>query len=111
MKHLIIIGVGGFARELYWHAQESLGYSSDWNLKGFLDGDVKLNDDEYKKLQLPVLGNINDYKIEDEDVFICAVAEPNIKVKLVGRILERGGKFINLIHKTARIHGTVKMEV
>ena len=41
MKHLIIIGVGGFAREVYWHAQDSLGYGNEWDLKGFLDGDIK----------------------------------------------------------------------
>lgn len=111
MKHLIIIGAGGFAREVYWHAQESIGYGEEWDIKGFLDGDVKLAEDEYKKLQLPVLGDINDYEIKDDDVFICAVAEPRIKEKLVKRILERGCKFINLIHKTARIHGTAKMGI
>lgn len=109
MKHLIIIGVGGFAREVYWHAQESIGYGEEWDLKGFLDGDVKLADAEYKKLLLPVLGDINDYEIESDDVFICAVGEPHIKEKLVTRILERSGKFINVIHKTAHIHGTAKM--
>ena len=51
MKNLIIIGVGGFAREVYWHAQFSHGFNTEWTIKGFLDGDVKLADEEYKFLQ------------------------------------------------------------
>ena len=53
LKHLVIIGVGGFARECYWHAQGSIGYDEDWDIKGFLDGDVKLKSEEYEKLELP----------------------------------------------------------
>ena len=111
MKHLIIIGVGGFAREVCWYARESLGYGTEWDLKGFLDGDVKLSDDEYEKLSFPVLGNIADYDIQDDDVFICAVGDPAVKFKLVQCILQRGGKFINLIHRTASICSTAKMGV
>ncbi len=56
MKDLIIIGVGGFAREVYWHAQNSIGYRTEWDIKGFLDGDVILSEKEYNKLPLRVLG-------------------------------------------------------
>ena len=111
MKHLIIIGVGGFAREVYWHAQDSLGYKTEWDLKGFLDGDVKLSDEEYAKLKLPVLGDINSYSIEPDDVFVCAIADPAVKKKLTNIISQRDGNFINLIHKTAIIHGNVKMGI
>ena len=111
MKHLIIIGVGGFAREVYWHAQDSLGYGTEWDLKGFLDGDVRLADKEYEKLPLKVVGNVLDYVVQENDVFICAVGEPKVKAKLVNIILERGGKFINLIHRTAQVCETAKMGI
>ena len=52
MKNLIIIGAGGFAREVYWNAQKTEGFNSDWKIKGFLDGDVKLSDEDYKKLPI-----------------------------------------------------------
>lgn len=109
MKHLIIIGTGAFARELYWHAQQSVGYSLEWELKGFLDGTVKIEDREYEKLRLPVLGDVNDYKIEDDDVFTCAVGNPQIRKKLIEIMTKRGGKFINVIHKTAIIQGSAKL--
>lgn len=109
MKHLIIIGVGGFAREVYWHAQESLGYRREWDLKGFLDGDVRLDEKEYGKLSMPLLGNVENYQADADDVFICAVGTPKVRYRLTSIIEKRGGKFINLIHRTSIIHGTVKM--
>lgn len=111
MKHLIIIGVGGYAREVYWHAQDSLGYGEDWDIKGFLDGDIKLPEDEYRKLPLPLLGEVGAYNIEEGDVFICAIASPAGRKKLVEIMLASGAKFINLIHKTAIIHGTAKIGI
>lgn len=67
MKHLIIIGIGGFAREVFWHAHESRGYGADWDIKGFLDGDVKLAPEEYEKLSAPVVGDVVSYEPQPED--------------------------------------------
>ena len=79
MKHLIIIGVGGFARELFWNAHDSVGYGMDWDIKGFLDGDVELAAEEYEKLPLPVLGDVDSYVIQTNDSFICAIGSPKVK--------------------------------
>lgn len=111
MKHLIIIGVGGFAREVFWHARDSVGYGTDWDIKGFLDGDVKLTAEEYEKLSAPLLGDVDSYVIEPDDCFICAIGSPKVKEKLTQRILARGGEFINIIHNSAIVHPTVKMGV
>ena len=109
MKHLIIIGVGGFARELFWNAHDSVGYGTGWDIKGFLDGDVELAAEEYEKLPLPVLGDVDSYVIQTNDCFICAIGSPKVKEKLVQRVLVRGGEFINVIHNTSIIHPTVQM--
>ena len=111
MKHLIIIGVGGFAREVYWHAKYSRGYGTDWEIKGFLDGDVKLDNIEYSKLSAPLLGDIKSYIIEDDDVFICAIASPTVRKKVVKLVLDRGGRFINLIQKNVIIHDTAQIGI
>lgn len=108
-KHLLIIGIGGFAREVFWHAHDSIGYGTEWDIKGFLDGDVKLEAQEYEKLAAPLLGNVDTYAIESDDCFICAIGSPNVKEKLVRKILQRGGEFINVIHRTAIVHPTVQM--
>lgn len=109
MKHLIIIGVGGFAREVHWHAQNSLGYGEEWDIKGFLDGDVKLDELEYKKLPSPLLGDVDSYKIRPDDVFVCSIADCATRDRLT-RILEgKGAEFINLVHRTALIASNHKM--
>ena len=109
VKHLIIIGCGGFAREVYWHAQDSLGYNIDWDLKGYLDGDIKLDADDYEKLELPVLGDIDSYDPEPDDVFICAITVPYARKRLVGKMMAKGAKFFTLVHRTAIVHGNVQL--
>lgn len=111
MKNLIIIGCGGFAREVYWHAQNSHGFNTDWTIKGFLDGDVKLSAEEYARLpeNVPVLGDVDNYKICAEDIFTCAIGTPQVRKKLVEKILERGGEFINLISKDSYVVPTAKI--
>lgn len=109
MKNLIIIGVGGFAREIYWHAQDSLGFGVDWHIKGFLDGDVKLAAEEYELLPDKVLGDVDNYKICADDVFTCAVGTPHARKILVEKILARGGEFINVISKLAKIIPTAEI--
>ena len=102
MKHLVIIGVGGFAREVYWHAQNSIGYGTEWDIKGFLDGDVKLPEEEYKKLEMPVLGDVNNYKVEPNDIFTCAIGSSKIREKLVSTMKSRtqgGGYFVCITRK------------
>ena len=109
MKNLIIIGVGGFAREIYWHAQKARGFGDEWQIKGFLDGDIKLAAEEYELLPDKVLGDVNTYEICAGDVFICAVGTPHARKVLVEKILSRGGEFINLISTLAYVMPTVKL--
>ncbi|MBR5914494.1 MAG: NeuD/PglB/VioB family sugar acetyltransferase [Selenomonadaceae bacterium] len=111
MKNLIIIGAGGYAREVYWNAKMSSGFDSEWTIKGFLDGDVKLSAEEYTKLpeEGKVLGDVDSYEIEPDDVFTCAVGTPAVRKKLAEKILSRGGKFINLISERATVFPTAKI--
>lgn len=37
MKNLLIIGARGFGREIYNLALESIGYGTEFTIKGFLD--------------------------------------------------------------------------
>ena len=109
MKHLVIIGVGGFAREIFWHAKKSLGCGVDWQIKGFLDGDVKLSAEEYELLPEKLLGDVDTYEICADDVFTCAVGSPKARRKLAEKILARGGEFINLISSLAEIVPTAEL--
>lgn len=107
MKQLIIIGGGGMGRSIYSMAEESVGYGTEFEIKGFLDDNLHSMDgfEGYK----PVLGTIHDYQIEEDDVFVCSIGDVATKAKLCDDISNRGAKFYTLISKTATIRKNAKM--
>lgn len=101
MKQLIIIGVGGLAREVWLYAKDSVGNGAEWIVKGFIDGDVKVQNEEYNKLEGPLLGNIDDYCISENDVFVCAIGSSKVRRRIVEFMKKKGAIFINLISNKA----------
>lgn len=107
MKNLIILCAGGYGREICLFAQNSIGYSEEYILKGFLDDDIhKL--DSFNGYP-PIIDTIMDYKISKDDVFVCALGDVKIKKKVINTILSKGGEFITLISKDAYIGQNVEM--
>lgn len=109
MKHLVIVGAGELGRELYWHAHESLGFETEFDIKGYLDDDFAPSSDRYIHLQKPLISSIDDYEPEHDDVFICAVGSANGREAVVKKIKAKGGRFITLIHRTSLIQGNVSI--
>lgn len=108
MRNLIIIGAGGMGRTLYDMAQESVGYQTDFQIKGFIDDNINALDDfcNYP----PIIASIHDYMPEANDIFICSIGG-NARRDCIKAIKERGGQFYSLIHRSARIGSNVKMGV
>ena len=111
MKELLIVGTGGFAREVFWHAHNSLGYGTEFTIKGFLEGNVPLDKTKYTLLPAQVLENVLNYKISENDVFVLALANSKLKELLAGIIASNGGEFINLIHETAMVSDTAQLGI
>jgi sugar O-acyltransferase (sialic acid O-acetyltransferase NeuD family) len=107
MKHLIIIGARGFGREIFFHAQNSLGYQTEFIIKGFLDDGSDVLDG-YSGYP-PILGPVEDYRVEKDDVFICALGDVHYKKKYCEIIQGKGGEFITLQHKNATVYSTAKI--
>lgn len=106
MKHLVIAGAGEFGRELYWTAQGARGFGVEFDIKGYLDDN--LDQEKKGKLQKPCLGKIEEYETEKDDVFTCAIANPSVREIVIKKLLEKGAKFIDIIHESSIIHGSVK---
>lgn len=106
MKNLVIIAAGGMGRTLYDMARESCGYETEFIIKGFIDDNLQVLD-TYEGYP-PVLDRISTYVPQQEDVFVCSIGGETRK-KCMGELIQRGGHFINLIHRTARIGTNVKM--
>ena len=106
MKNLIILGAGGMGRTMLDMAHESVGYNTEFIIKGFIDDDIHALDNFCNYPQ--ILGRIIDYQPQDDEVFICSIGGEYRKI-CMNSILERGGTFIALIHNTARIGSNVKL--
>lgn len=107
MKKLIIIGAGGMGREIYYHAKEIDGFEKDFIIKGFLDDNPNsLNG--YTNFP-DILSSIESYEICKDDVFVCSIGNVFTKKKTIENILSKGGKFISLIHPSARVEKDTKI--
>lgn len=108
MKHLIIIGASGFSRDMYYVAKNSIGYMRDYDIKGFIvHKEEYINSLERYNDYPPMLGTIFDYKIQNDDVFICALGDVKTKREVCEFIKKRGGIFQTIIHKDAQLRNNV----
>ncbi len=101
MKQLLIIGARGFGRQVYYLCINSLGFNTEFVVKGYLD-------DKYDALDgmkgyPPIISSVEEYEVQPDDVFICALGDINYKKKYVDIIRGKGGSFINIIHKNASL--------
>lgn len=107
MKRLIIIGAGGMGRQVCLFAQSCKGYGIEYIIKGFLDDNPHAMDG-YDGFP-PVLGTIDDYQLQPDDVFFNSIGNVTAKKKCINKILDKGGDFITLIHPTAGVSKGTKV--
>lgn len=108
MKHLIIIGARGAGREIYETAINTKAYDDkEYDIKGFLDDKADALD--ATPGYPPIIGAVETYQLQEDDVFICALGDPQWRKHYVEIILEKGGQFITLIDKTANICTNAKI--
>ena len=106
MKQLIIIGAGGMGRTLYDMAKESIGYGTEYEIKGFIDDNLSALDgfENYPAM----LGTISSYVPKKDEVFVCSIGGA-ARRKCMEEIISSGGSFLTMIHQTARIGTNVKI--
>jgi sugar O-acyltransferase (sialic acid O-acetyltransferase NeuD family) len=109
MKNLIIIGARGFGREIYNIATQCKEFNNEWLIKGFLDDNKKALDN-FKNYP-PILSSVENYEVQEDDLFICALGEVKFKEKYINLILGKKGNFTNIIHPTSIINMNVKLGV
>jgi len=99
MNHLVIIGAGGFGREMFGAACGAVGYGTDFDIKGFLDARADALDGF--KGYPPVIGSPVTYQPAPDDVFITALGGIPSRRHCAELIEARGGRFIAIVHRTA----------
>ena len=102
MKNLIIIGASAMGREAFSYAREC-----GIKVKGFLDSRTGILDrfPGYAR----ILSSVEAYEPAGDDVFVCAVGAPDVRLGYVAEIEAKGGRFVSLVHPSAFIGANVKI--
>ena len=91
-NQVVIIGAGGFSRELLQDVLDE----GRLTVRGFLD------DRDPADLELPegyaLLGSIADYVPAPGEAFVLAVGEPNTRAQIADRFFAAGGRFETVVH-------------
>ncbi len=107
MKHLLILGAGGMGKTVFSIATGSIGYGTEFDIKGFLDVP---NEDWNSEVYPPILCHEDNYEICQDDVFVCSIGNVQLRKKICEKIQSRGGQFISLVHKKAELHHNTYIE-
>lgn len=97
MKKLLIIGAGGFAREVKWLLDAINKAQIEWKFIGYLD--KFWNNEENTLNNYKVYKNIEDViKLYDDIYVVCAIGDPIIRKRVVNKVKSYDIKFATLIH-------------
>lgn len=103
MKDIVIIGAGGFAREVAWLIEEINSNLLEWNLLGFIDDNVNSVGKELNGYK--VLGTTEYLNELPESVYsVIGIGDGSIRKKIVSKLMNR--KFATLIHPSVSISKT-----
>jgi sugar O-acyltransferase (sialic acid O-acetyltransferase NeuD family) len=101
-QRLILVGGGGFARELINWIESSVNSDIGQKITGFLDDNPKAlqgfsgsyNDTQW-------IATIDNYIPEEGDKLIMAIGDPVGKLKVATKLKQKGAEFATFIHTTA----------
>lgn len=95
MKDIVIIGAGGFGREVAWLIEDINKVNNEWNIVGFVDDNKSIQGTEINGYK--VVGDIE--WLEKQEVFVVnAIGDPVIKKKVMDKLDGSKNKYPVLIH-------------
>jgi sugar O-acyltransferase (sialic acid O-acetyltransferase NeuD family) len=101
---LIIVGAGGFGREVLQYALDA-----KLSVKGFLD--INSNALDGFPVEHQILGSPVEYVFESTDRFVLAIGDPAIKQKLAKLLETRGAQFVSVIHPLAYVAPSARLHL
>ncbi len=101
MKKILIVGAGGFGRELLQWIRDINAVEPTWQVAGFLDDNLHALDG--LDIGCSVVGTISGWKPQSDEVFALALGSPAAKRAVVASLQARGAAFATVIHPTALV--------
>lgn len=95
MKNIVIVGAGGFGREVAWLIEDINKVKKEWNIIGFVDDNEDIQGTEVNGYK--VVGNIDWLKNQKLNV-VSAIGNPIIKKKIMQRLENTMNTYPVLIH-------------
>lgn len=107
MKRVLIVGAGGFGREVFNWLRHHPDCGKVWQIAGFLDDKADaLANYNYSP---GIIGSVKDYKAAPGDLLVLGLALPKVKKAVVSHLLSRGGEFLTFVHPSVIMGGNVKI--
>lgn len=95
MKDIVIIGAGGFGREVAWLIEDINKVNEEWNIIGFVDDNESIQDTEINGYK--VIGNI-EWLLNQKLNVVNAIGDPIVKRKVIERLIDSENNYPVLIH-------------
>lgn len=110
-KNIVIIGSGGFAKEVYSYLRHDIAINKVKEkiaIKGFLD----TGRENFINSKIPeaYLGDEDSFSPKENDYFLLAIGNPNIRNKIIGKLESKKYKFFTYIHSSAFIAESSSIE-
>jgi sugar O-acyltransferase (sialic acid O-acetyltransferase NeuD family) len=110
LKDVVILGGGGFAREVWWVLEESNLQRKEWNILGFIDENPEAKGRTL--CNLPVLGGFDWFRPRpNRPHVICGVGSNATRRKFAAQAHELGLEFCTAIHPSARMSRFVEVGI
>jgi sugar O-acyltransferase (sialic acid O-acetyltransferase NeuD family) len=98
VKRALIVGGGGFGREVLAWLDDARRATGGFEISGFLDSKNVPSIEG-----LPIIADPADFEPGPDDLLVCAIGDPRGKLSVVERLSARGGRWLTLVHPTARV--------
>lgn len=90
---LVIVGAGDLGREV-------CAWFPSANIIGFLDSDTNALIGPESP---PIIGSPDQYQPKPDEVYICTIANPKVRLSVCRDMESKGAHFVSLVHPTALI--------
>ena len=101
MRKMLIIGAGGFGRELLQWIKDINEHNPTWEILGFLDDNLTALD--HLDCDYGIVGTVQEWQPKEDEDFALALGEPEVKEKVAEMMKKRGAHFPPIIHPTATV--------
>ena len=99
MKDIVIIGAGGFGREVKWLIDEINEVNRQWNFLGFIDDNLNKGTIVNDSIVIGDLAWLHERNLN----VVCAIGDPNVKKTVLDQLTNSENKYPVLIHPDVRM--------